>query len=192
MYLRNLPTLVTRTPSFNSTFGRASASFTSAAWASSSSHLQAAALTTSNTTDGCSTTLSAPPIKEPLKPHNRYLFADTELELVTRNAEEILQLHERFVSELQEALEPLGFKMQSDIDEQPTHDQADKLESAIRAVSAKFATEVRRLVNVHAMSFKVSLGLPVQRLSDLLRRTSRSHGPRSQSFSATYSRMGSV
>jgi hypothetical protein len=141
-----LPTLVThRTPTY-STFGRASASFTSAPWASSYTHLQPGTLPTSATTDGSSATLLASTVKEVPKPNIRFLFTDSELELVTRNAEDILQLHELFVRELQVALEPLGFVMEEDIHKPPTPEQLDNLESAIRVVSAKFATEVRVLM----------------------------------------------
>lgn len=140
VYLRNLPTLVTRAPTL-STFGRAS-TFTTAPWASSS-HLQPGTLSSSATSDVANTSLPTSPSKEPPKANIRYLFTDNELELVSRNAEEILQLHDRFLMELQEALEDLGFSAHEDVDEPPSSDQLQNLESAIRVVSSKFATEVR-------------------------------------------------
>jgi hypothetical protein len=42
------------------------------------------------------------------------MFSDDELELVTRNIEEILRFHEVFVDELRTALIPLGFSMSYD------------------------------------------------------------------------------
>lgn len=144
VYLRNLPTLTTRAPTY-STFGRASASFTSGPRTSSSAQIHATSVTPSAPTDGAAAPLSAPSgVKDISKPNSRYLFTDTELELVARNAEDILKLHERFVSELQETLEDLGYTMDADIDELATPDHLENLESAIRAVSAKFATEASR------------------------------------------------
>lgn len=62
---------------------------------------------------------------------------------MSRNAEGILQLHDRFLMELQEALEALDFSVHDDVDEPPSPGQLHNLESAIRIVSSKFATEVR-------------------------------------------------
>lgn len=39
------------------------------------------------------------------------MFSDNEIELVTRNIEEILSFHEAFIDELRTALIPLGFSM---------------------------------------------------------------------------------
>ncbi|KAJ3545389.1 hypothetical protein NMY22_g2471 [Coprinellus aureogranulatus] len=144
VYLRNLPTLVTRTPTL-STFGRAS-SFTAGPWPSPS-HLQPGAIPSipsSATSDIANVSLPASPSKEIPKPNVRYLFTDNELELVSRNAEDILQLHDRFLMELQETLEPFGFSPQEDVDEPPSATQLQHLEPAIRIVSSKFATEASR------------------------------------------------
>jgi len=140
VYLRNLPTLAARSLTTSSTFGRASASFTSGPWVHSYTQLQAAAISSSATlpeTQDLSSSTSS--VKEP-KPHSRYLFSDTQLESLTRNAEEILQLHEHFVKELRHVLEPLEFAMEHDNEQGYTH--LGNLDSAIRVVSTKFATEV--------------------------------------------------
>lgn len=84
--------------------------------------------------------------KEQTKGAPRYLFTDQEVELLTRNAEDILQLHEQFVRDLRDEMGPLGFPMEA-------HERLEDLEkhqaefghntdAAIRAVSTKFATEV--------------------------------------------------
>lgn len=140
VYLRNLPTLAARSLTTSSTFGRASASFTSGPWVHSYTQLQAAAISSSATlpeTQHLSSSTSS--VKEP-KPHSRYLFSDTQLESLTRNAEEILQLHEHFVKELRHVLEPLEFAMEHDNEQGYT--DLGNLDSAIRVVSTKFATEV--------------------------------------------------
>jgi len=140
VYLRNLPTLAARSLTTSSTFGRASASFTSGPWVHSYTQLQAAAISSSATlpeTQNFSSSTSS--VKEP-KTNSRYLFSDTELESLTRNAEEILQLHEHFVKELRHVLEPLDFAMEHDNEQ--GYVQFGNLDSAIRAVSTKFATEV--------------------------------------------------
>ncbi|KAJ2931646.1 hypothetical protein H1R20_g5364, partial [Candolleomyces eurysporus] len=183
VYLRNLPTLVThRTPTY-STFGRASASFTSTPWASSYTQLQPGALPTSATTDGSSATLLASSVKEVPKPNIRFLFTDGELELVTRNAEDILQLHERFVRELQDVLKPLGYIMEEDIHEPPTPEQLDNLDSAIRLVSAKFATEASRFNAYQTFC----AGHP--EAIDLVRRVSQQHPVEWESFEQRSSTM---
>ncbi|KAJ7178981.1 hypothetical protein C8R46DRAFT_1345431 [Mycena filopes] len=58
------------------------------------------------------------------------IFTDAEIDLLTRNAEEVLQLHENFVEELRAAILPLGFPME------PSGVQGE--------VSTKFATEASR------------------------------------------------
>jgi len=78
-------------------------------------------------------------VKE-LKTNSRYLFSDTELEYLTRNAEEILKLHEYFVKELRNVLEPLKIFMEHG--EEHGYKHLGNLDSVIRAVSTKFATEV--------------------------------------------------
>lgn len=84
---------------------------------------------------------ATPSLKESTKFNSRYLFSDSELEALTRNAEEILQVHEHFVRELRILLEPLGFVMEMD-ENDLGYDHLEHLDEAIRAVSTKFATEV--------------------------------------------------
>lgn len=81
-----------------------------------------------------------------MKSVSRYLFSDTEIELLTRNADEILQLHEHFVEELQIVMAPLGYLMEApqsagDL-ELYQKDRIEKIDEAIGIVSTKFATEV--------------------------------------------------
>lgn len=81
------------------------------------------------------------------------MFSDEQLELVTRNIEEILYFHEQFVGELRVDLSPLGFSMTGDgevVGKMSAQDAAiddatnDCLEAAIIAVSRKFTSQVRR------------------------------------------------
>ena len=147
VYLRSLPTLVGRTLASSNTFGRASSSFTTGPWIQTYNQAQAQAstgdsssTTLSDTHDLPTSTSSTP--KEPAKPNSRYIFSDQDVELLTRNAEEILQLHEQFVRELRIILEPLGYSMEHDEDDH-SHEHLANLDAALRAVSTKFATEVR-------------------------------------------------
>lgn len=91
-----------------------------------------------------------PPAKE--KNATRYMFSDEEIELVTRNIEEILQFHEIFVDDLRRALKPLGFSMATIEDVADIiHSRQKKgigvidhvLEAAIAVVSKTFKTQVR-------------------------------------------------
>lgn len=98
-------------------------------------------LSSATTTETQNASSSVPvSAKESSKIQSRYLFTDSEIETLTRNAEEILQLHEHFVRELRTILEPLSFTMDQDQDK--GHQHIDNLDAAIRAVSTKFATEV--------------------------------------------------
>lgn len=80
------------------------------------------------------------------------MFADEEVDAVTRNIEEILQFHEQFVEELRASLKPHGFTMTAVADVADTMQFRQKkgigpidrnLEAAITIVSKKFATQVR-------------------------------------------------
>lgn len=145
VYLRNLPPLAARSLTSSTTFGRASSSFTSGPWIHSYTQLQATALASSSTLPDTAQNATSPvsaSLKEPSKVNSRYLFTDNELESLTRNAEEILQLHEHFVRELRVILEPLGFTMEMN-ENDLGHEHLANLNAAIRAVSTKFATEVR-------------------------------------------------
>jgi hypothetical protein len=84
----------------------------------------------------------------PKAPSSRFLLTDHEVELLTRNGEEILQFHEGFVKQLSTALEPLCLLNESDESEGPRQlHVADRLrlenvDEAIRVVCTKFSTEV--------------------------------------------------
>ncbi|EAU84367.2 hypothetical protein CC1G_01363 [Coprinopsis cinerea okayama7 len=141
-YLRNLPTLAQRAPVFNSTFGRASASFSSGPWAHSYTQLHALA---SPSPMPESQVLNSPlsSIKDIHRSSTRYLFTDNELELVIRNAEDLLQLHEHFLKELTTIALSMGISMEHS-DQPPSPVVLSNIDNAIRAVSAKFATEASR------------------------------------------------
>ncbi|KAJ6539508.1 hypothetical protein B0H19DRAFT_362823 [Mycena capillaripes] len=130
IYLRNLPTLC-RTPA--GTFGRGSSSRTN-----SYTHLPKTSVLSDQALHPL-TTIHAKP-----KPSAR-LFTDREIDLLTRNAEQVLQLHENFVEELRAAVLPLGFPMNSsgtgDLDEKELNRNID---AAVGRVSTKFATEASR------------------------------------------------
>lgn len=80
------------------------------------------------------------------------MFSDQEVELVTRNIEEILQFHEAFIDELRVELTPLGFCMISEdgremtnashIKQKQTGHPEQNLEAAIGIVSKKFTNQV--------------------------------------------------
>lgn len=126
--MRNLPTLC-RTPS--STFGRGSSSRTN-----SYTHLPKTSVLADQGLHPL-TTLHKP------KPSARHLFTDREIDLLTRNAEEVLLLHENFVEELRAAMLPLGFPMElsgpGDLDEK---ELIRNIDAAVGEVSTKFATQV--------------------------------------------------
>ncbi|KAF8914188.1 hypothetical protein CPB84DRAFT_1840921 [Gymnopilus junonius] len=138
VYLRNLPTLAVKPLITGATFSRSSASFASGPWVPSYTQLQAAALSSSYTL----TETQNSHVKE-VSAKPRFIFSDADIEFLARNGEEILQLHEHFIRELRIILEPLGFTMEPLRDDgEYTH--LDNLDAAIRAVSAKFATEASR------------------------------------------------
>jgi hypothetical protein len=82
------------------------------------------------------------------------MFSDDEIELVTRNIEEILNFHEVFVDELRSALIPLGFSIVSDrsqladalysMQKKDAVPAESPLEAAIVVVSKMFTRQVRR------------------------------------------------
>lgn len=82
------------------------------------------------------------------------MFSDDEIELVTRNIEEILNFHEVFVDELRSTLIPLGFSIVSDrsqltdtlhsIQKKVIEPAESPLEAAIVVVSKMFTRQVRR------------------------------------------------
>ncbi|KAF5388013.1 hypothetical protein D9615_000544 [Tricholomella constricta] len=174
VYLRILPTLACRPPP-STPFGRASSSFTSSPWVNSYSHIHAATLSTSSTTlsDSAATqSLSSSQTKE-LPKSPRYLFTNHEVEVLTRNAEEILQLHEQFVRELRMDVSPLGFPMdayfRSNDLEKAKGQAIQNADAAIRIVSTKFATESSRFASYQSFC----AGHP--EALDLLRKISSQH-----------------
>lgn len=154
VYLRILPILISKTP--GSPFSRAS-SFTSGPWVSSYSHVAALSSPASLPDNTAPQTSNTSPSKEQIKSSARYLFTDQEVELLTRNAEELLQLHEHFVQELRAELTPLGFLMHSE--ETSTEyvrcqrESIQNSDAAIRAVSTKFATEVCKAFSLWCLAF---------------------------------------
>ncbi|KAJ6598899.1 hypothetical protein DFH09DRAFT_1129509 [Mycena vulgaris] len=131
IYLRNLPTLC-RTAS---AFGRGSSSRTN-----SYTHLPKAAFS-----DQGLHPLTT--IQTKHKPTARHLFTDREVALLTRNAEEVLQLHENFVEELRTAMLPLGFPMElsgAAVDLVEEQERIRNVDAAVGAVSTKYATEASR------------------------------------------------
>ncbi|KAK0490862.1 hypothetical protein IW261DRAFT_1556027 [Armillaria novae-zelandiae] len=82
------------------------------------------------------------------KAQPRYLFTNGDIELLARNAEQVLQFHENFVEEIRAALTPLGFPVES-TEKLGTglgigNGGLDDLEACISFVSTKFATEASR------------------------------------------------
>jgi hypothetical protein len=78
---------------------------------------------------------------------SKSLFSFAEVEILTRNAEDILLLHELFVAQLRDVVIPLGFRMEAEDEAELANDSLpiDKIDAAIRAVATKFTTEVSTL-----------------------------------------------
>lgn len=93
--------------------------------------------------------------KEKEKPSRRPLFSEQEAQLVTRNASDLLALHEKFVKLLEQTLEPLGFASlfsQTSAEGRKRalrEDQGDRVgrnvDEAVEAVAELFTHEVCRL-----------------------------------------------
>ncbi|KAF8663392.1 hypothetical protein AX16_000965 [Volvariella volvacea WC 439] len=148
LYLRGLPTIPCRTPSTSSlTFGR-SGSFTSNSRHNYQLHANGFALTSSTSANDTNIEVPTAPIRDLAKGSTRSVFTNEEVATLTRNAEEILELHEQFVRELQVLMEPLGYAGEiwsgsNDIGSlNPL--QLEHLEDAIRTVATKFAAEASR------------------------------------------------
>ncbi|KAJ6628785.1 hypothetical protein B0H10DRAFT_2209236 [Mycena sp. CBHHK59/15] len=129
-YLRNLPALC-RTPS--STFGRGSSSRNN-----SFTHLPKTSALSDHGLHPLTSLQSKP------KTSARYVFTDREVDVLTRNAEEVLHLHEHFVDELRGAMMPLGFPMELSVDDAGEKERIRNIDAAVEAVSTKFATEASR------------------------------------------------
>ncbi|KAK7060485.1 hypothetical protein VNI00_001250 [Paramarasmius palmivorus] len=153
IYLRNIPTL--KRNANTSTFGRNS-SFS--ALSRNSSFSQMASSMNGSIGYGfdvhglqplTSITSSA---KEKEKTPARYLFTDTEVEMLTRNAEDVLEFHERFVEELKLSMSSLGIPMEP-VEETKDSDGTRversrpgiaNVDAGIAVISTKFATESSR------------------------------------------------
>ncbi|KAG6911240.1 hypothetical protein DXG01_003107 [Tephrocybe rancida] len=149
VYLRIMPTLVSRPPP-PTTFGRASSSFSSSPWVNSYTYAAVTSASSSAISDSYAvSSLNSLQSKDPQKVLPRYLFTDTEVEVLTRNAEEILQLHEQFVRELRKEMVPLGFNMEAyQRDPDKTSNLAmQNTDTAIRILSTKFAAEASRFAS---------------------------------------------
>jgi len=73
----------------------------------------------------------------------RHLFSPADLDVVTRNAVQILELHEHLVQDLRAAVSQFGFSIQSDAhDMLGSWSHAANLQRAIDAVSTIFVDHV--------------------------------------------------
>ncbi|KAF8195714.1 hypothetical protein K438DRAFT_1934177 [Mycena galopus ATCC 62051] len=133
IYLRHLPTLC-RIPS--TTFGRASRP---SSRNSSYTHLPKTSVLSDQGLHPLTTLHTKP------KPLARPIFSSSEVDLLRRNAEEVLQLHENFVEELRAAVSPLGFPMElSGVGPPDEKELIRNIDAAVGEVAAKFATEASR------------------------------------------------
>lgn len=143
IYLRQLPTISCRTPSF----GR-SASFTAASRSNSHTYLH-------NALNSSSITVAETHGFQPLTPINpekkdkslpRFLFTNLEIDMLTRNAEDVLQFHEHLVEEMRTVMTPLGFDMEFESKASdplpPSEATLANLEAGLSFIATKFATEV--------------------------------------------------
>ena len=86
----------------------------------------------------------------------RHLFSASDLDAVTRNAEEILQLHETLVHSLRQALLPLGISMTpGEIINQSHGNSPIDVHHAISVVSTVFVNHVRAVLS-HAFLLSTS------------------------------------
>ncbi|KAF7332013.1 DH domain-containing protein [Mycena kentingensis (nom. inval.)] len=128
IYLHNLPTLCRTQSPFSLSPSRNS----------SVTHLPKTTVLSDQGLHPLTTIHSKP--KQP----GRQLFTSREMELLARNAQQVLLLHENFVQELRSTLLPIGFGM--DVSANPGNEklQMTNLDAAVAQVSAKFATEASR------------------------------------------------
>jgi uncharacterized membrane protein YgdD (TMEM256/DUF423 family) len=141
VYLRNLATLDRKPTGSSSAFSRSS-SFVYSSRPSSSTQLH-------SVIDGSSEAihpLTAPQGKEKERGHSRRIFTNAQVQLLSRNADEIVRFHERFVEQLETIVTQMGFPMPAHDSEpqSPRKEQLAKVNNVIRAVSGKFATESSR------------------------------------------------
>jgi hypothetical protein len=105
------------------------------------------------------------------------MFSDVEVELVTRNIEEVLRFHETFVDELRAALMPVGFSALSNGSEADDMLQLTKLkedigphlEEAIVLVSKMFTRQASRTNSTFLVLFNLLICLNRQHTSIYMR-----------------------
>lgn len=93
-----------------------------------------------------------PVTKEKDKPLMRQIFSPADIDLITRNAEDILKFHQQLVDELRALVSPLGFPMNLDgadtnvtgMQKQITY-SLETLGSVLDAVAMKFIERVSAL-----------------------------------------------
>ncbi|KAI5830560.1 hypothetical protein K523DRAFT_20646 [Schizophyllum commune Tattone D] len=172
IYLRNLANLTSR-PSFS----RSGSSFTSISRVNSANSIHnALALTT---VDGQGVQhLSPTSGKE--KDKGRVILNAVEMDIMMRNAEDIMQLHEEFIDELREALLPHGIRMgvvRSEEGWPELNDQSDcDIDSAIGVVATKFAVESSRFNMYEAFC------TGHQEATEVIRRVQHQHPPEWDEF----------
>ncbi|KAJ4001800.1 hypothetical protein F5050DRAFT_1721512 [Lentinula boryana] len=146
IYLRQIPTLtLKRSSSSPSAFGLNS-SFSALSRANSSVNLSNVAGYSSYVQPLTSFTS-----RDREKSPARRIFRDTEIDLLTRNADEVLRFHEQFVEELRTAMAPFGFRMElsseCSSDEEIPEGSSESIDAGIAIVSTKFATEASRFTS---------------------------------------------
>ncbi|KAH7887609.1 hypothetical protein F5I97DRAFT_859415 [Phlebopus sp. FC_14] len=93
-------------------------------------------------------TAYALPVKEREKSSVRHLFSTEDLDAITRNAEDILNFHEKLVDELRTAVSPFGISMSSEgISDEGNAAQQRSPEDAVSS------DDVRRAVNAVSIIF---------------------------------------
>lgn len=169
-YIQRLPSFEART----STFTWASASFSTGPWTNTYATAQVAQ--TLAPADGM-TPSSSPSWMRPI-------FSDSEINLLTRNLKDILQVHEQFATTLQNLLSPLGFSDAIGSVESPKHYSEDFsiLASALKAVAEKFVAEVSFAFLVFFLAYLSAIVSQLRSLSDFLRRPLGSCRPNSKSY----------
>ncbi|KAL0949369.1 hypothetical protein HGRIS_009438 [Hohenbuehelia grisea] len=159
IYLRQLSLLACRP------IGRSHSSFSAISRVGSFTHLGQAAQ------PAASSTLHGPRLDQPPP---RPVFSEKDIQVLTRNAEGLLELHERFVAELRLALEPYGLAAALSLARDAERHYADSelvdslavhIDDAVTVVCAKFATESSRFNSYQTFCASHPEAL------DLLRRT---------------------
>ncbi|KAL1747650.1 hypothetical protein HDZ31DRAFT_80227 [Schizophyllum fasciatum] len=173
IYLRNLANLTSR-PAFS----RSGSSFTSISRVNSANsiHQGAFALTT---VDGQGVQHLSPSASKE-RDKGRVILSAAEMDIMMRNAEDIMQLHEEFVDELREALLPHGIRMgvvRSEEGWPELNDQSDcDIDSAIGVVATKFAVESSRFNMYEAFC------TGHQEATEVIRRVQHQHPPEWDEF----------